>query len=125
FGSETPDRGCVGRATWNHLEPCAFSLRALAGVSDAITWDAQASEDGALLYVTLITQSSAGHHLYEVALAGPTAREVQPVDAYATCPDNSVVFQNGTISQRRAGGVNTDVRLGFGDAAMGCPLKHQ
>ncbi|NVB84025.1 MAG: hypothetical protein HOV81_36960 [Kofleriaceae bacterium] len=127
LGSESPDRGCVARATWNTLEPCVFSLRTLTTISDAILWDGQASEDGSLLYVTFHSQANAGKHLYEVSLAQPMARYIRSsIESYATCPDNSVVFQDGTISQRRSGGVTTDVRLGSGgELDMGCPLKKQ
>jgi hypothetical protein len=126
FGSRTVDLGCVGRATLNGLEPCAFSLRTIGAYSDAVVSGGQASEDGALLYVTLSSQTSTGKHLYEITTATPMARSIRTIDSYATCPDNSVVFQDGTISQRRSGGVNTSVRLGFGgEQDMGCPLKKQ
>jgi hypothetical protein len=125
LGARSPDLGCVARATWNALEPCALSIRSATTIADAVVWDGQASEDGALLYVTFHSQTNAGKHLYEVSLASSAATDIRSsIDSYATCPDNSVVFQDGTISQRRAGGVTTDVRLGSGGQTdMGCPLR--
>jgi hypothetical protein len=123
FASRTPDQGCVGKVTVSALEPCAFSLRALLSTTVYVN-GAQASEDGATLYVTAYGSTGPDNHLYEVTLATPQARSIRTIDSFATCPDNSVVFQDGTLSQRRAGGVTTDVRLGFGGQAdMGCPLK--
>ena len=62
--------------------------------------------------------------LFEITLATEDIASIRSVDSYATCPDNSVVFQDGLSSLRRAGGVTTTVRLGFGgDEDMGCPLK--
>lgn len=119
--------GCVARATWNALDPCVFSMRTLTTDTDAAVVDAAATEDGSLLDVSFVTQTDPGKHLYEVTLtAQPMARSIRPVEAYATCPDGSVVFQDGVGSWRRAGGVDTDVRLGAGGARyMGCPLKKQ
>jgi hypothetical protein len=124
FNSEVPDRSCVGRMTLDAHEPCAFSLATLTTLTNPLPNSGQVSEDGATLYVTLFAQDADGKRLYEVDLATPSARLIRKVESYATCPDNGVIFQDGTISQRRLGGVTTDVRLGAGGQAdMGCPLQ--
>lgn len=121
FGSRASDPGCVARATWNAVEPCAFSLRTITPDDTAFTFGGQASEDGALLYVE--SYDDDGRLLYEVALAAGTATSLGHIDSYATCPDNSVVWQDFVTSKRRAGGVTTDVQLGSGgENDMGCPL---
>lgn len=118
FGSITPDLGCVGSATIASIDSCAFSVS-----ENFSTTSAQVSEDGATLYVTTGT-SDPEDYLREVTLTTKQVQGIRRVNSYATCPDNSVVFQDGVISQRRAGGVTTDVRLGFGgEADIGCPLK--
>mgnify|MGYP003631399479 FL=1 len=118
FGSITPELGCVGSATLGSVDSCAFSLS-----ENYSNTSAQVSEDGATLYVATGT-SDPEDYLREVTLATKAVQAIRPVESYATCPDNSVVFQDGTISQRRAGGVTTDVRLGFGGGPdIGCPLK--
>lgn len=118
FGSITPDLGCVGSATIASIDSCATSVS-----ENFSTTSAQVSEDGATLYVTTGT-SDPEDYLREVTLTTKQVQGIRRVNSYATCPDNSVVFQDGVISQRRAGGVTTDVRLGFGgEADIGCPLK--
>lgn len=123
FASNKPDQGCVGKATLAGIDSCVFSLRTLLSATVYVN-RAEASEDGATLWVSAYGASGPDNHLYEVTLATMMARSIRTVDSYATCPDNSVVFQDGTLSQRRAGGVTTDVRLGFGTGPdIGCPLK--
>jgi hypothetical protein len=62
--------------------------------------------------------------LFEVKLPSKELNHLRSIDSYATCPDNSVIYQDFTISERYAGGVTTPVRLGYGgEYEMGCPLK--
>jgi hypothetical protein len=113
----------VAKATLASIDECAFSLRTLLSATSLTVVPAQVSEDGAMLYVAALGTDSE-KYLYEVILETMEVQGIRPIDSYATCPDNSVVLQDGTISQRRAGGVTSDVRLGFGGGAdMGCPLK--
>lgn len=117
FSSSSPDAGCVGRATPAALQSCRFSLRTLAGQPTAVVRDAQVLEDGMILYVK--TEIGVNARLYEVPLPMPQATDLGSVGAYATCPDNSVIF--GT--HRRAGGLTTDIPASIGTAAVGCPLR--
>ncbi len=120
-----PDPGCIARATWNAMEPCAFSLRTLTTSSQAINRDGLMNEDGTLLYATAVSGSD--RSFYEIDVVQKVARSIPSnVESYATCPDNSVTWQSGVSSKKRAGGVTTDVRLGSGGKRfMGCPLKKQ
>jgi hypothetical protein len=121
----TPDPGCIARATWNTMEPCAFSLRTLTTSTTASNRDGQMNEDGTLLYATAFSGSD--KQFYEIDVEQKVARYIpSSVESYATCPDNSVTWQAGVSAKRRAGGVTTDVRLGSGGGRfLGCPLKKQ
>jgi len=124
FPSRSPDVACIGTLSTTKLDACTIPVRSLGTLQTAYLVEGQASEDGASLYVTLFTQTSSDHSLYEIKLPSQQLHSIRTVDSFATCPDNSVVFQDFTLSQRYAGGVTTDVRLGTGgDYDMGCPLK--
>jgi hypothetical protein len=117
YSSMTPTTACIGRATPAGLTSCALSLSAgsYAGRS-------QLSEDGNYLYVKRGTAMP--YNLVEIYVPTGQAVSVGAVDAFATCPDNAVVWQQFVMSKRRAGGVTTDVTLMSGaELDMACPLR--
>lgn len=124
FESRSPGEGCIGKATTTTLEPCAIPVRTLgSGLAMAYLKRGELSEDGRTLYVTMFFDSSESP-LYAIQVATMQYKYIRPVESFATCPDNSVVYQDGTISERYAGGVTSEVRLGAGgEYDMGCPLR--
>jgi hypothetical protein len=122
FPSNIPS-DCIGRATTTTLTPCALALNTLGTFMTARVADGRASEDGKSLFAAIYSGTSSDNDLFEIKLSSLQVQHIYAVDSFATCPDNSVVYQKFTASGRYAGGVTTAVRLGTGgEQDMGCPL---
>jgi hypothetical protein len=128
FGSKNPAAGCIGKATATALEPCAIAMQTLSNFTSTVyVKRGEITDNGANLYVSVFLSSNTSEtELYEINMSTKHLEHLRSIDdnAFAVCPDHSVVYQDFTISERYAGGVATDVRLGAGgDYDMGCPLK--
>lgn len=131
YGSKAPEEACIGRATATELDTCAIPVRQIGNAQNTLTGAfvkrAEVTDNGASLFVSMFFSGNTGETvLFEITPSTKTVKRIRTIDtnAFAVCPDHSVTFQAGTFSQRYAGGVTTDVRLGAGgDNDMGCPLQ--
>jgi hypothetical protein len=123
FPSGIPSE-CIGTATTTTLDACKIPINTVGTLTTARLSDARAGEDGAALFVKLYSAETTDEYdLFEIKLPSLQLTHIHSVEAFATCPDNSVVYQDFVASGRYAGGVKTAVRLGAGgEYDMGCPL---
>lgn len=113
FESSDPSEGCIGTMTATTLEPCSIPLRNLPQLGDVFVVEARPSEDGGVLFVSLL-HAMGTRQVHAIDLATKTARYVtSDVRAFATCPDGAAfIMRSGP--ERYAGGVTTDLRLANG-----------
>jgi hypothetical protein len=130
FKSSDPMEGCIGSVTTTSIDPCAIAVRELPDLGTATVLDLHPTEDGALLFVSVIGNIGGTVKLYAIDLASESSRYVtSDVKAFAPCPDNAVIIQRvSTIMapERYAGGVHTDLRLVNGGLRyLACALQPQ